>query len=107
MDASATRAAASPDEPLEGTFLIEASGLEPPADAASVTEHSFGDLGTVAVSVAVNGRLNHYYPLIPEGLNDLHRAIRDAGLTGGGVAFPGTIAYSERQRGLQVESLSD
>jgi hypothetical protein len=92
-------------EPLDGSYLVEESPIPPRSGTAQVTEHSSGDLGTVAVTVVREGRLFNYYPLIPAGLNELHTSIRAAGLGGGGVAFPGGINYDTRTRRLIPEAL--
>lgn len=98
--------AEDPDPVLEGSFLVEVSALAPGNGAAQVTEHSSGELGTIAVTVIHAGRQLNYYPLIPAGLNELHAVLRDSGLGGGGVAFPGCINYSERERRLIPDALS-
>ena len=92
-------------EEIETSYVVESSSLAPAPGVAAVTEHSAGELGTVAVTTAAEGALRHWYPVRPEGLEDLHRAIREAGLAGGGVAFPGTIHYDPRQRALVADSL--
>jgi hypothetical protein len=85
---------------FDGSFMTEVSADTPLAGAAAVTEHSAGDLGTVAVTVVEGDRLVNYYPLTAEGLNDLHRSIREAGLANGGFSFPGGICYNARTRRL-------
>ena len=96
-----------PETLLQGNYFVEA-GNAPSLDSdASVTEHSFAELGTVCVSHAHEGVLEHYYPLAPQGINDIHEAIRRNGLTEGTVAFPGSILYDENTRSLVAESLHD
>lgn len=98
-----------PDQPeqiLEGHYFVERSSFSPQdsdASDASVTEHSFAELGTVCISHAHAGKLQHYYPLAPQGINEIHTAIRKNGLAEGTVAFPGSILYDERSRGLMAE----
>jgi len=93
-------------EPLEGNYFIEPGKVAPARKAATVTEHSFEELGTVAVSLVIDGGLQNYYPLSPEGLNAIHATIRKRVPGGNTVAFPGTILYDERSRSLQAESVS-
>ncbi len=71
-----------------------------------VTEHSFGELGTIAVSYAGEQGLENYYPLSPQGLNDIHSDIRARGLGEHTVAFPGCILYDEKSRVLMADSNS-
>ncbi len=95
----------SEDEPLETSFLVEDAGPAPRRHSVQLTEHSSGDLGTVAVTVVHEGEQYNYYPLTPPGLNDLHASIRAEGLGSGGVAFPGGINYDARMRRLVPETL--
>jgi hypothetical protein len=92
-------------EPLTSSFFIENVDENVRPGAASVTEHSAAELGTVAVSVVDGNNLVNYYPLRAEGLNDLHRAIHEAGLAAGDFAFPGNICYDEKSRRLSAESV--
>ena len=93
-------------KPLEGNYFIEPGNVAPARKAATVTEHSFEELGTVAVSLVIDGGLQNYYPLSPEGLNAIHTTIRKRVPGGNTVAFPGTILYDERSRSLQADSVS-
>ena len=93
-------------EVLPGSYLIEESAHVPRPHCAKVTEHSFGDLGTVCVSVVSGETQTNYYPLRPQGLNDIQRAIREVGLDDATVAFPGTILFDELSRSLVAEPLS-
>ena len=93
-------------EPLEGNFFIEPGKVAPARKAATVTEHSFEELGTVAVSLVIDGGLQNYYPLSPEGLNEINATIRKRVPGGNTVAFPGTILYDERSRSLKADSES-
>jgi len=92
------------EEPLSGSYFIEQSADEPAAQVASVTEHSFADLGTIAISLVSAGKLLNFYPLSPAGLNDIHAEIRKLVPAGHTVAFPGTVLYSETSRRLRAES---
>ncbi|NND44059.1 MAG: hypothetical protein HKN58_01955 [Xanthomonadales bacterium] len=90
----------------DGTFAIEKAPAPDHGELAQVTEHSSGDLGTVAVSMLRDGRQFNYYPLVPAGLNRLHAAIRDQLADAPVVAFPGCILYDERSRRLRPDSLA-
>lgn len=89
-----------PDEPLKGTYFIEADEQPAPVRSASVTEHSFAELGTLCVTAVAEGRVAHYYPLDPQGLNDIQKVLRQQGLGGATVAFPGSILFDEQTRRL-------
>ncbi|MFT5138803.1 MAG: hypothetical protein ACI9H8_000740 [Lysobacterales bacterium] len=89
---------------LNSTYLIEASNYQSRHEALQVTEHSSGELGTVAVSVVGESGLQHYYPLVSSGLNDLHAAIRDEFGVSGGLSFPGSILYDESSRQLRPDT---
>lgn len=88
--------------------LLEGSWFEEPSpDAAAdgdavVTEHSFDDLGTLAITALRDDRVVHCYPLRARGLNDIHHALASIN-AGGTVAFPGTILYDERSRRLRPD----
>lgn len=91
------------DDPLEGTYLCEVSQSLPQDDDFAITEHGFGDLGTIAVT-AVNGRrVENYYPLRPRALNDIHARLRELLSGGQTVAFPATILYDEHTRRLRPD----
>lgn len=96
---------ASPGEPLAGSFMVERSRYNPGRDAAPVTEHSSGELGTVAVTVVRNEAQFNYYPLLPSGLNELHAEIRKSMGEHAALAFPGTILYDEGSRALRPDSM--
>ncbi len=91
-----------PGEDLEGTWFVQAGGEAPP-HSATVTEHSFAELGTVCVTTVRDGRLAHHYPLTASGLNAIHSAIREQGLGGGAVAYPGSIVYDPGRRSLMPD----
>jgi hypothetical protein len=92
------------DAVLEGSFLLEESAATPAPDAVSVTEHSAGEMGVVAVTVVNGRRQMNFYPLGPAGVNELHRYIHKHGL-GGDTAYPGHICYDEKTRQLMAETL--
>ena len=92
------------DATLKDSFLVEESTVAPDQSAAPVTEHSAGDLGTIAVTVVSGKRQMNFYPLQASGLNDLHQFIRDQGYAGD-IAFPGRICYNVCSRQLISESL--
>lgn len=90
---------------LPGSFFVENSTLPPAAHAAAVTEHSSGELGTVAVTVVSETGQFNYYPLKPQGLNDLHAAIRLLPGATGDVSFPGSIVYDQQNRCLAADKV--
>lgn len=92
-----------PDHVLEQSYLIEESSYQPGRDSVPVTEHSSGELGTVAVSVIKNDSLFNYYPLLPSGLNDLHASIREMPGSNASISFPGSILYDGRSRHLRPD----
>jgi len=85
------------EELLEGTFFSVPAAVNAAGDA-TITEHSYAELGTIAVTVCSAGRVDHYYPLSPGGLNDIHADIRKHVPGVHTVAFPGTILYDEESR---------
>jgi len=88
------------ESPLEGTFLMELSESKPGTGDSTITEHSYSELGTIAVTVRNKDRVENYYPLCSSGLNDIQSHIR-AHIPGvHSVAFPGTILHDERTRRL-------
>jgi hypothetical protein len=88
---------------LPGTWFCEISEAAPQAGDPAVTEHSFGDLGTVAVTAVTGNRIENYYPLRPRGLNDIQARLRDVVSGGHTVAFPATIVYDEHTRSLRPD----
>jgi len=94
------------DAELKDSFLLEESTVIPGASSLPVTEHSAGDLGTVAVTVVSGNRQMNFYPLQASGLNDLHEFIREQGYSGD-VAYPGRICYNETSRQLISEYLPE
>jgi hypothetical protein len=88
------------DTPLEGTFLKEISESAPGTGDSTITEHSYSELGTIAVSVRNGDIVENYYPLCSRGLNDIQAHIRSHVPGVHSVAFPGTILHSEKSRTL-------
>ena len=87
-------------QPLEGTWFREASRQPAGELAAAITEHSMDDLGTIAITAVTGGEVDNYYPLVPQGLNDVHRHLRGRIPEKHTVAFPGTLLYDEERRCL-------
>lgn len=92
------------DAELTDSFLVEESTITPEEFAAAITEHSVGDLGTIAVTVVNGKRQMNFYPLQASGLNDLHQFIHEQGFSGD-IAYPGNICYNENSRQLDAEAL--
>jgi len=86
--------------PLQGTFLIEPSSATPGAGDSTITEHSYSELGTIAVTVRNGDHVENYYPLCSNGLNDIQAYIRTNVPGVHSVAFPGTILHDEKARKL-------
>lgn len=84
----------------EGSFFVESSDVAPREGDATITEHSYSELGTIAVTVSDGNRVKNYYPLCPQGLNDIQAHIREHMPGVHTVAFPGTILYDEKERRL-------
>jgi hypothetical protein len=96
-----------PERTLAGSFFIEESTRSTGNQCTEVTEHSDPDLGTICVTVVADDQQQNYYPLVPEGLNDIHRAIGERGLGGAIIAFPGSILSDENNRLLMAEPIPD
>jgi hypothetical protein len=79
----------------------------PIAGSAVVTQHHFGELGTITLSLVKDGKLLNYYPLSPDGLNEINTSIRRQVPGGQTVAFPGTLQYDEASRRLIPDSTPD
>ena len=90
------------DAELNDSFLLEESTMMPVKPAASVTEHSVDDLGTVAVTVVHGDRQINLYPLRSDGLNDLYQFIQEQGFSGD-TAYPACIFHDEDSRQLVSE----
>jgi hypothetical protein len=88
------------DTPLEGTFFKEQSASTPGANDSTITEHSYSELGTIAVTARNGDSVENYYPLCPQGLNDIQTFLRKHVPGVHTVAFPGTILYDEKARRL-------
>ena len=89
---------------LEGTFFSETSERRPRPGDAALTEHSFEELGTVAITACDGETVKNFYPLSPQGLNDVHAHLRRRVPDGQTVAFPGTLLYDEKARRLMPDS---
>ena len=89
--------------PLQDSFFSECSDMPADSRACAVTEHHFSDLGIIAITLAQNDRVEHFYPLKPRGLNDVHALLRDRIPGGHTVAFPNTIVYDETTRRLRPD----
>jgi hypothetical protein len=89
-------------EPLTGLFLEEI-GAEAGEQANAITEHDGGELGTLAVTVAQDGELRHFYPLAPEGSNALHAHIAGLGIAHEGLSFPGRFCFDPDHRRLAAD----
>lgn len=85
-------------EDLAGTFYTEHSNVSPTAGNSTITEHSYSELGTIAVTVRNGDQIENYYPLCPQGLNDIHACVRERIPGVHTVAFPGSILYDEKSR---------
>ncbi len=92
------------DVDLNDTFLLEESTMEPGKTSAAITEHSMGDLGTLAITVVDGGRQMNFYPLRANGLTDLQDYIRAQGWAGHS-AFPGHLCVDEETRRLIADTL--
>jgi hypothetical protein len=90
--------------PLEGSYFTE-TGLDLPGSRrTAITEHSFSDLGVIAVTLVEDEQVLNYYPLSASGLNDLHADIRARLHAGHTVSFPGTLLYDEDERRLIADT---
>jgi len=88
---------------LESAYLSECSDRLPRAGDAAVTEHSFADIGTVAITLVDDGRVRNLYPLQAAGLNTIHEELRRSMPAGHTIAFPCDMLYDEEQRQLIPE----
>jgi len=95
----------SPEQTLQKSFHIEVSHHQPASSSAQVTEHSAGDLGTVAVSVLTQGKQLNYYPLEARGLDRLHAAITESLGKAEAVSFPGSLQIDAVSRCLVPDRL--
>ena len=76
----------------------------PGSRRSAVTQHSFSDLGTIAVTAVDGETVRHYYPLSAEGLNAMHAKIRERVPQGHTVSFPGSLLYDEEARRLVADT---
>ena len=95
------------DTALEGTFFAETCEAAAGAPAPVITEHSLAGLGTLAITVMREDRIENYYPLEPRGLNDIHACLRERIPGGQTVAFPGTGVYDEQTRRLCPDAVPE
>ena len=91
---------------IENEYLVETSLRTPKAGEAELTEHSWDDVGVIAVTVLDGEHQQNYYPLSAAGLNSLHRAIRSRGLGPGGFAYPGRIVHDPSSRMLMPDKFA-
>lgn len=89
---------------LESSYFHEQGLARPGSRRTAVTEHSWGDLGAVAISVVDGETVRNYYPLRASGLNDIHADIRRLIPAGHTVSFPGGLLYDETERRLVADS---
>jgi hypothetical protein len=89
---------------LEGSFLTEEGLAMPGSRRAAVTEHSYDELGIIAITAVDDESVLNYYPLAPSGLNDIHSDIRTRVPAGHTVAFPCTLLYDEETRRLVADT---
>ncbi len=90
------------EEPLTASFLEE-PGADAGARPNAITEHDGGELGTLAVTVAQDGKLRHFYPLVPEGSNALHAHIAGLGIAHEGLSYPGRLCFDPNHRRLSAD----
>jgi hypothetical protein len=95
-----------PDEALQGSFLTERTNHAATPGTAAMTEHFTEELGTIAVTVVEDGHVANYYPIGPEGLNELHRHLRPLAAAGA-VSFPGRIVVDAERRSLCADRLEN
>lgn len=88
------------EQPEKERFLVEAKAGERQDGSVSITEHSVGELGTVAITAIRAGKQFNYYPLTPAGLNDIHSLLRETLGKDAALSFPGYICYDEEARCL-------
>ena len=92
------------DSVLEGTYLVEDGQARPGERQSALTEHSFSELGTVAISLVEGESVRNYYPLSAGGLNDIHADIRRRVPAGHTVSFPGNLLYDPDTRRLVTDT---
>lgn len=89
---------------LEGSFFSEEGLARPGSHRTAVTEHSYGELGIIAMTVVDGDTVQHYYPLSAAGLNDMHAQVRSLVPAGHTISFPGTLLYDEETRCLVADT---
>ena len=104
---------------LSGDYLVEAifqNDSENPERRMTITNHADPELGTLAytvMSLDAGGqllRLEHHYPLRPQGLNAIiDRLIQRCAEQGAErqVLHPGRLLYSETGRSLRAATVAD
>lgn len=104
---------------LSGDYLVEAifqNDRETPEQQMTITHHTDPELGTLAYTVRSVGaagqllRLEHHYPLRPQGLNVIiDRLIQRCAEQGveRQVLHPNRLLYSETGRSLRSASVAD
>jgi hypothetical protein len=104
---------------LSGDYLVEAifqNDRENPERRMSITNHADPELGTVAYTVTTHDaggqllRLEHHYPLRPQGLNAIiDRLIQRCAEQGTErqVLHPGRLLYSATGRSLHAATFAD
>ena len=89
---------------LEGSYFCEDAPAREQHRNCTITEHTWDELGLIAVSVANDEGLQHFYPLRAAGLNDLHAAIQRIVPPGHTISYPGTLLYDENSRCLAPDT---
>jgi hypothetical protein len=89
---------------LSGSYLVEDGLSRPGSRRTAVTEHSYGELGTVAISLVDGESVRNFYPLCAGGLNEIHAEIRRRVPAGHTVSFPGSLLYDPETRRLVADT---
>lgn len=95
------------DRAIEQSFFCEESEAGPLPGAATVTEHGYDDIGTIAVTLVHDGKAFHFYPVRARGLNEIQDRIRKTVTGGYTVAYPCDLLYDEARRCLVPETETD
>ncbi len=84
--------------------------LEGPADGpVQITQHTDPELGSIAFTVAWQGadgnlnRIEHHYPLVPEGVAPLMNQMQQMGDGERCLSYPGKLVIDGQQRQLTVD----
>ena len=119
VEGEAAKAALREIPCLSGDYLVEAlfqNDSENPERSMTITNHADPQLGTLAytvMSLDAGGqllRLEHHYPLRPQGLNAIiDRLIQRCAEQGieRQVLHPGRLLYSENGRSLRAATIAD